>query len=128
MNPAEREAREDAADDVLPGLDVASLPPSRPGQTAALLQRALDAATHLVDDDQAMIGAARAGAFALDQAMIGRGPKVAYAVAAVLSPYAEVLARLGLSPVDERGGDGPATGAAAFLAELANPTPPTPPS
>jgi len=111
----------------LPGLDIGSLPPARPGQTAALLQRALDAATHLVDDDQAMIGAARAGAFALDQAMSGSGPKVAYSVAAVLTPYAEVLARLGLSTDDQRGGGAsPADGAMAFLQGLAKPTKPTP--
>lgn len=105
---------------------VDELPALQPGQASRWLEFSVRKATHLTDEDQAMIGAARAGAFALDQAMIGRGPKVAYAIAAVLTPYAEVLARCGLSPVDERGGDGPATGAAAFLASIANPTPPTP--
>lgn len=99
------------------------LPPAAPGQTSALLQRALDAASHLVDEDLAMIGAARAGAFALDQAMTGRGPKVSYAVAPVLSAYREVLQTLGLAPQRV---ESPATGAAAFLADL-GPTPPAPP-
>lgn len=110
---------------VLPGLDVGELPPARPGQTSDLLERALKAAeARLTDDDLAMIGAARAGAFALDQALAGRGPKVTYAVASILSAYAEVLGRLGFSP-DVARGDAPADGAAAFLATL-GPTPPSP--
>lgn len=105
----------------LPLFGMDEIPTGGKGRYERALDHSIEKSSHLVDEDVAMIGAARAGAWALDQAGTGSGPKATYAVAAVLSAYREVLQALGLSP---NRGDTPATGAAAFLADL-GPTPPS---
>lgn len=119
---------DDQADDELDGalFGVGEIPRAGFGRHELAAQRAVKAATDsgaLVDEDAAIVSAVYAGARALDQAELGAGPKSTYATAAILSPYREVLAAAGLAK--ERA-ETPATGAAAFLAEL-GPTPPSSP-
>jgi hypothetical protein len=85
---------------LFPDLEAAPLPMGgRPGRVEAMLLRAIakarDAGT-LVDEDLGLIGGALAGAHALDLAERGGKGSGPYAVAALLTPYREVLQALRL--------------------------------
>lgn len=101
----------DAPDGLFTEEDI-PLPPG--GDNLAAVRHAIAAAAksgRLLADDAALIRAAETGARALDRAERAPGDKAAYAFAAAMRSYQDVLSRLGLNgraDLPTGGGDGAA--------------------